>query len=80
MAAEASTGLISLFTGHLSVPPILGIGMAVDLAILIAGLISYLVIFKRGGSAMHLEELAQAVDSARIPPTPPPWHEAEQYQ
>jgi PKD repeat protein len=52
VVAEAITGVISLFTGILSVPPILGIGMIVDLGILIVGLICYLVILKRGSSAI----------------------------
>jgi len=46
--AESITGLISLFTGLLSVPPILGIGMLVDLMILISGVIVCMVILKKG--------------------------------
>jgi hypothetical protein len=46
--AEILTGVISYLTGFLSVPPILGLGMAVDLAILISGLMSCIIIFKRG--------------------------------
>ena len=34
---EASTGIVSLLTGWLSIPPILGLGTAVDVAILVAG-------------------------------------------
>jgi hypothetical protein len=46
--AEVITGIISFFTGLLNVPPILGIGMIVDLIILIAGIISFLMIYKKG--------------------------------
>jgi parallel beta-helix repeat protein len=46
-AAESATGVISLFTGHLRVPPILGVGMIVDLIILIAGILSSIVIFRK---------------------------------
>ncbi len=35
--AEAGTGVVSLVTGQLSMPPLLGAGTAVDLAILLAG-------------------------------------------
>ena len=37
VVAETLTGLVSLFTGWLSIPPVLGIGTAVDLAILVVG-------------------------------------------
>ena len=37
--AEACTGIVSLLTGWLRVPPLLGVGMAVDLAILLAGIV-----------------------------------------
>jgi len=36
--AEAVTGVVSFLTGQLSIPPLLGIGTAVDLTILLAGL------------------------------------------
>jgi len=36
--AEVATGVISLLTGQLSIPPPVGIGMAVDLIMLLAGL------------------------------------------
>jgi hypothetical protein len=36
--AEAGTGIVSLFTGQLSIPPLIGVGTAVDLAILMAGI------------------------------------------
>ncbi len=36
--AEIATGVFSLLTGHLSIPPIIGVGTVVDLAILTAGL------------------------------------------
>ncbi len=37
--AEAGTGVVSFLTGQLSIPPVMGIGTAVDLAILIAGIL-----------------------------------------
>jgi hypothetical protein len=39
VAAEAATGVISFLTGGLSIPPVVGVGMAVDCAILILGLV-----------------------------------------
>jgi parallel beta-helix repeat protein len=45
--AESATGVISLFTGLLRVPPILGVGMIVDLIILIGGILSSVVIFRK---------------------------------
>jgi hypothetical protein len=41
--AEAGTGIASLLTGQLSIPPLLGLGTAVDLSILIVGLLSALL-------------------------------------
>jgi len=38
VVAEAATGIVSLFTGLLAVPPLLGAGMAIDAEILAAGL------------------------------------------
>jgi len=47
--AEAGTGVVSLLTGLLSIPPLLGAGTAIDLAILTAGLaISLLRILGKG--------------------------------
>jgi hypothetical protein len=37
--AEAATGMLSLLTGQLSMPPLVGAGTAVDLAILLAGIV-----------------------------------------
>ena len=37
--AEAATGAMSLATGLLPIPPLLGVGSAVDAAILVAGLV-----------------------------------------
>jgi len=36
---EAGTGIISLATGVLTIPPLIGIGTGVDLAILLAGMV-----------------------------------------
>ena len=38
--AEAGTGILSYATGMLSIPPLIGLGTAVDLLILIAGLVA----------------------------------------
>jgi hypothetical protein len=48
VVAEAITGIISLLTGMLSVPPLLGVGMIVDLAILIIGLVADGYTYKKG--------------------------------
>jgi uncharacterized protein YaiE (UPF0345 family) len=45
--AEALTGIVSLTTGYLSVPPLTGPGMVVDLAILVAGLIVFFLVARR---------------------------------
>jgi len=47
--AEIMTGIISFLTGLLSVPPLLGAGMVVDLVILIIGLIAFTLIFRKSG-------------------------------
>jgi len=39
VVAEGATGAVSLFTGLLAVPPLLGAGTAMDLAILVAGVV-----------------------------------------
>jgi len=39
IVAEAGTGIISLATGMLTIPPLVGIGTGVDLAILMAGMV-----------------------------------------
>jgi hypothetical protein len=46
VVAEALTGIISFFTGILSVPPLFGLGMIVDSTILIAGLIVFIVVYR----------------------------------
>lgn len=38
IAVETTTGVVSLLTGQLSIPPLLGIGTSVDMVILMAGL------------------------------------------
>jgi hypothetical protein len=37
VVAEAGTGIVSLLTGLLQIPPLFGLGMVVDTAILIVG-------------------------------------------
>jgi len=69
--AEGVTGQISLFTGLLSVPPILGSGMLADLSILIVGIIVCAMIFNKGSSAVTYGGTAQPMPS-KLPPSPPP--------
>jgi len=53
---EGLTGLLSLLTGLLAIPPLLGLGTAVDLALLAAGLLlPYGVLRKRAGNATPAE-------------------------
>lgn len=59
--AEAITGIISFFTGLLAVPPILGLGMIVDLTILIIGLISIITIYKKGKTTTDSDEDAEPI-------------------
>jgi len=47
--AEVGTGIASYITGQLSIPPVLGLGTAVDMGILVAGLVVMLArALKRG--------------------------------
>ncbi|UCE36878.1 MAG: VCBS repeat-containing protein [Thermoplasmata archaeon] len=69
--AEAIIGIISFFTGLLSVPPIFGLGIIVDLIILISGLICCMVIFDKNSSAMFMEEQAQTLPSPPEEVLPP---------
>jgi hypothetical protein len=43
---EAITGIISLLTGLLSIPPLIGPGTIVDLLILISGLVAFVLVYK----------------------------------
>jgi len=75
--AEIITGFVSLSTGLLSIPPYLGAGLAIDLIILIAGIISCIVIFKKGTAAMMREEeeapsVPPSTPPSPVPPAPPP--------
>jgi hypothetical protein len=66
--AEAITGIVSLFTGLLAVPPLFGAGMIVDMAILIVGLICGIVIYNKGiPSDSYSQEEPQP--ETQIPPT-----------
>jgi hypothetical protein len=62
VVAEVITGVASFFTGLLAVPPVLGLGLIVDLAILIAGIVSCIVIYLKGIPSKSYEEVT----------TPPP--------
>jgi hypothetical protein len=62
MIAEAVTGIVSFFTGALSIPPILGLGTAVDVTILILGLlfpplVSRFLVKKRASAPIVLSTL-----------------------
>jgi subtilase family serine protease len=48
MVAEIVTGVSSMYVGLLEIPPILGIGMVLDVSVLLLGLISFGVVFRRG--------------------------------
>jgi hypothetical protein len=48
VVAEAITGAVSLLTGMLSVPPLLGVGVIVDLVILVVGLVADGYTYKKG--------------------------------
>jgi len=51
--AEAATGVASFLTGQLSIPPAVGPGTALDLAILVAGLaVQGLKVCRPGRSSM----------------------------
>jgi hypothetical protein len=64
--AEILTGIVSLITGLLSVPPLLGLGMAVDLVIIILGIVVYLIILRKGKRPDSYEE--DSIEEP-IPPT-----------
>lgn len=61
LAAEAATGVVSLATGILSIPPGIGLGTAVDLSILVAGVIVAL---------LRIWQARRRADD--LPPTPGP--------
>lgn len=43
VVAETATGVLSLAVGEFSIPPMIGLGTAVDAAILLAGLVASIV-------------------------------------
>jgi len=47
VVAEVATGILSCITGLLSVPPLLGVGMFLDMSILVAGLITFTIVLSR---------------------------------
>jgi hypothetical protein len=49
MTAEIATGIVSYFTGLLSMPPFFGIGIAIDLTLLIAGLATFMISYMKYG-------------------------------
>ncbi|UCG69972.1 MAG: Ig-like domain-containing protein, partial [Thermoplasmata archaeon] len=60
---EIITGITSLFIGALEVPSWLGIGMIVDLIILIFGIISCAVVFMKGGAGTIVENKGDSIPS-----------------
>jgi hypothetical protein len=65
---EIITGIISYFTGLLSIPPVLGIGMIIDLSILIVGIICCMVIFLKGVPKELYEEEFLEAENEQEPP------------
>ncbi|MFQ6106374.1 MAG: OmpL47-type beta-barrel domain-containing protein [Thermoplasmata archaeon] len=68
--AEVMTGVISLITGLLAVPPLLGLGMVLDLGILLAGLILLAVHGRQEvgeGSGREMEEDIEMENPAEEP-------------
>jgi parallel beta-helix repeat protein len=53
--AEALTGVVSYFSGVLSVPPIFGPGIVADLAILISGLLVFIVVYRTQKESIDLK-------------------------
>jgi predicted GH43/DUF377 family glycosyl hydrolase len=68
--AEALTGIVSFFTGLLAVPPIIGLGMIVDLVILIIGIVSCIIVYKKGVTLKSYGENMEPVSLAG-PISPP---------
>ena len=60
VAAEATTGIVSLFTGSLAIPPVLGLGTVVDVAILVAGLAVGLLRVRLAGPRAETSPLAES--------------------
>jgi predicted GH43/DUF377 family glycosyl hydrolase len=77
--AEALTGIVSFFTGLLAVPPIIGLGMIVDLVILIAGIIGCIVLYKKGVSVeSYTENMGPPPLAAPLSPPIPAQDETEE--
>ncbi len=57
--AEAATGITSYLTGQLSIPPALGIGTAIDLSILVSGMVIVL--------ARALKSEEKEAEAANVP-------------
>jgi hypothetical protein len=69
--AESATGVISLATGLLSIPPISGAGLIVDVAILVIGILLILAILMKGKpSATYGAEPQEPEGDAGLPPPP----------
>jgi len=61
LVVESATGVVSFFTGLLAVPPIMGLGMIVDLLILVSGV-----------AALAVLALTAKPPETLLPPLPPP--------
>jgi hypothetical protein len=66
--AEAITGIVSFVTGLLAVPPLFGLGMVVDLAILIIGILCSIMIYKKGVPYDTYVKDGEPPESSELPP------------
>jgi hypothetical protein len=70
--AEAATGVVSLATGALSIPPMMGAGLVVDVAILIIGILIILAILMKGKPVATYGAQPPAPEPRAYQPPPPP--------
>jgi len=56
VAAEAITGIVSLLTGLLSIPPLFGAGTIIDAVILLVGMLFQLLYWKHGRQRFREEQ------------------------
>jgi predicted GH43/DUF377 family glycosyl hydrolase len=66
--AEAITGIVSFVTGLLAVPPLFGLGMMVDLTILIIGILCSIMIYKKGVPYDTYVKEEEPPESYEMPP------------
>jgi hypothetical protein len=70
--AEAATGVVSLATGALSIPPLMGEGLVVDVVILVIGILIILAILMKGKPAATYGAQPPAPEPGEYQPPPPP--------